>query len=187
MQALVLCMSQQLAPRVIQVAGSSSRAVSVFKSVLAGCKFSKALTALYLQAQMKEVDRLHAGAHLGVFMDDTSMQFVGKSIKKLRFKVLSCMETFHSSVKRLRLTLSPKAVISSSSSPLAKLLHKDLDKLGMKFVISKITRDLRVTYAAGKGRPTKLVSHRMVKSRVRQKKISQIAKISRQARKLYSR
>ena len=94
LQELVLCMSQHLAPRIIQVAGCSSEPISIFKSILAGCKFSKALTALYLQTQMKEIDRLHKESNLGVFMDDTCMQYIAKTSKQILSKLVPCMKSF---------------------------------------------------------------------------------------------
>lgn len=64
---LVLCLSQHLSPRVIQVSGCSSESMSVFRSILAGCIFNKALTAVYLQKHVQQLDKDHREAHLGTF------------------------------------------------------------------------------------------------------------------------
>ncbi len=145
LQELVLALMQHLAPRIIQVSGCSSRATSVFKFIIAGCKFSKAFTALYLQTHMSTLNELYKEANLGVFLDDTSMQNIARSKREVLSNLLPCMKAFGKAVRQLNLTLSPKAALSASSPELAKLLGSALSKIGLKFIISKITRDLGVT------------------------------------------
>ena len=140
LQELVLALMQHLAPRIIQVSGCSSGAISVFKSILAGCKFSKALTALYLQTHMSTLSELYKEANLGVFLDDSSMQNIARSKREVLSNLLPCMKAFGKAVRQLNLTLSPKAALSASSPELAKLLGSALSKIGLKFIISKITK-----------------------------------------------
>ena len=97
---LTLALQQHLAPRVVQVAGVSSKPTAVFKSILAGCKFSKAFTAVYLQSSMIALNDEHKEANLGVFMDDTGMQYIAKHRKQIIGTIMPCMCTFQKYVKK---------------------------------------------------------------------------------------
>ena len=71
-----------MAPRILQIQGCSSEAIQVFKSILAGCKSSKALTALYLKRGMRSIveDSDTNKANLDLFVDDTAFQAIGVDI-----------------------------------------------------------------------------------------------------------
>ena len=121
-----------------------------------------------------------------LFVDDTTMHFVGKFSKPLKKRIIRCLRQFGESVKTIRLTLSPKAVITSSDPMLARAAQEELRKIGFIFNVSGSTADLGVPFASGKNRPSKLLCQSMVKSRFRKQKVAQLEKISRSARKLFS-
>jgi len=69
---LSLALQQHLAPRVIQVAGFSAQPIPVFKSILAGCAHSVAMTRNLLLQSVKEVEEHNLPATITkVHVDDT--------------------------------------------------------------------------------------------------------------------
>ena len=95
-ETLVLILEQHLAPRVLQMQRSSSQVMSVFRNILAGCKSSKALTALYLKRGMESIvnDIESNKANLDLFVDDTAPQAIARDFPKLREKIMPAMIKF---------------------------------------------------------------------------------------------
>ena len=100
---LLLALLQHLSPRIIQVSGVSSPPTSVYRRILAGCKFSKAFTAVYLQSSMRELESDFKEASLGVFMDDTSMQCISNSKKHVYSIIIPCLRKFNKRLTRRRI------------------------------------------------------------------------------------
>jgi len=183
---LCFALMQHLAPRVLQSNGHSSIPITIFKSILAGCSFSVAMTRIYLYRSMTALVEKHRGADPKLFVDDTSMIASGPSCNDVLDILVPCMIDFGKKVKDLKLSLSPKAVLTSNSQRLSKLLSMELGSHHFKFIVSKAARDLGISHTSGCARPRKLTNSRICGSRHRICKITKLAKISRRARKLFT-
>ena len=162
LDALVLALEQHLAPRILQVGGCSSKAIRVFQSILAGCKTSKALTAVYLKRGMTSIskDKDANKANLSLFIDDTCFHALADTVSLLLDKFMPDVLKFQMVARKLKLKLSPKTQITTSCELAAILLQKELKEYGMFFEISKQAQDLGVSFSAARCRPNKLLVER---------------------------
>ena len=76
---LAYALQQHMAPRVVQANGRSSMPINIRKSILAGCKYSKAITKSYGQRNFVELVEDHHDANPELFVDDTSLRASGDS------------------------------------------------------------------------------------------------------------
>jgi len=183
---LSFLLQQHLAPRVIQASGFTSEALQVFRSIIAGCKSSVALTRVYLRNAIKEIDDKHPDANVNLFVDDTCMQSTGKEFDEALDKIVPAVALFGNKAAELGLGLSAKAVVTASSTKYAKGLKDELATYGMKFNVDMHARDVGVTHTAGSSRPSKQVIKRFTKRAAKVIKTKQIAKITRKARTLFT-
>ena len=183
---MAYALQQHLAPRVLQANGFSSSPVAVNRSILAGCKFSVPFTRIYGLKQFITLSKNNPKANTELFVDDTSMHAAAETKLEVQSILLKAMRDFKTLVQKLKLRLSPKAAIVASSNILACKLNNKLTAYGLKFVLAHHSRDLGITTTAGKTRPKHIQKDRQQKSRNRIFKVSQLAKISRSARKLYT-
>ena len=105
---LVLVLQQHLAPRMIQANGYSDDPMQVFRSIIAGCKASVALTRVYLKRSITKVDSRFPDANTSLFVDDTSMQATDSEFDGVLQKIVPAVAFFGEEVQRLKLSLSPK-------------------------------------------------------------------------------
>ena len=105
-------------------------------------------------------------ANLSLYVDDTSMQAVGETDLDVQSDLIPALSAFNAAVTKHKLRLSPKAVISASSMRLAKTLQSQLKRCGMSFTVSRLARDLGVTYNSGLRRPSTLLVRRLGKLNV---------------------
>jgi len=183
---LTLALQQHLAPRVIQVNGFSSELIQVFRSILAGCKHSVALTRAYLMRNMLHTTTKHPETHTSLFVDDTTMQATANTLHEVLEKLVPTVSTWAEGVNKLKLTLSSKGCIVTSCPKLSKLLRKELLSYGLEYQVETGARDLGVTHTSGATRPIQISKSRFLKAKSRVKKINSLAKISRMSRKLFS-
>jgi hypothetical protein len=183
---LAFALQQHIAPRVLQANGYSSIPMQVWKSILAGCRYSVAMTRMYLQEDMVSLVHEHPQAKTELFVDDTSMHSDGPDNQSVIDILVPAMLSFKDKVVKLKLTLSPKAVIVTSNVQLTSTINKLLSQHGLVFVKATHTRDLGITSTAGKSRPKQLLLSRISKSKLRIKKISRLAVVSRKSRKLFN-
>ena len=121
---LSLALQQHLAPRVIQVAGFSAQPIQVYKSILAGCAHSVAMTRNLLLQSVKEVEEHNQPATITkVHVDDTAQFSSHKEAKTLFSNILAAAIHFKHKTTKLKLTLSSKkgaGSVIASSTRLAK-------------------------------------------------------------------
>ena len=182
---MAFSLQQHMAPRVLQANGLSSAPVNVNKSILAGCKYSVPFTRVYALRSYKQLTRQHKHANTELFVDDTSMHASAPTSFEVEDILVSAMKAFKIIVHKLKLRLSPKAALVTNNNLLSRRLNAKLSAHGLRFVIAHHSRDLGVTTTAGKSRPGHLQRGRQLKSKHRIKKISKIARLSRNARKLF--
>ena len=97
---MALALQQHLAPRVIQANGFSSKTISIFQSILAGCKFSVAFTRAYLLRAYQKIDTDNPAANLGVLVDDTSFFAQAPTFSQLLDLLAPAEITFAQKVKK---------------------------------------------------------------------------------------
>jgi hypothetical protein len=177
---------QHVAPRVIQTGSFCSPPVNVWRSILAGCKASVALTRVYLKKSLTLICNKHRNANTNCFVDDTNMHTVGTSYNDTLEVIIPAVSLFGEQAAAMGLKLSPKASIVASHEKLALQAQTELATYGMSFQVEKESRDLGVSHAGGAKRPFKLLSTRYHKRVNKTLKIKSIAQITRKARKLYT-
>ena len=121
---LVFAMQQHMAPRILTVNGCSSKPININASIIAGCKISVPATRLYPLRHLKPLVELHPEANTSVFVDDTSMSCAGNTYEEILNVLVPAMRSFKKITRRLKLKLSLKAVIDTSSPKLTKFLTK---------------------------------------------------------------
>ena len=185
---LSFLLQQHLAPRIIQANGFSSDPLNVYKSIIAGCKSSVALTRVYLKRAIAHIDKRYPEANTKVFVDDTCMQSCSKGFDKTLQKVVPAVSMFGDKAKLLNLKLSPKATTTASSNKLAKQFKKEMyQEYKMTFQIDESSRDVGVTHTAAKIRAKKIIKTRFNKRSNKINRIEKVAKICKSAgRKLFS-
>ena len=183
---LCFALQQHLAPRVLQSSGCASEPIEVFQSIIAGCKFSKALTQAYMMRGMKRICDKHSEANPELFVDDSSMHAAADSWEGILNNLVPAMLTFKDVVAILKLKLSPKAAITASDVKLLKFIIQELKTYDLFFEEGKHARDLGVSNTAGNSRPFHLVNSRFDKTKPRKQKIVKLARVCRLARKLFT-
>ena len=148
--------------------------------------FSVAFTRMYSFRSLKSLVEKHPSSNMSVLIDDTSMFSRGASCDAVLNILVPAMLSFQKQVGKLKLRLSLKAVIVSSSLKLTNLLTKELAIHKLVFTKAKHARDLGISHSCGKRTLNSILSDRMAKSKARMKKISKLAVLNRRARKLFT-
>ena len=195
---MALALQQHLAPRTIQVSGYSSKLINITHSILAGCRQSVPLTRALLKGEMSRIAELHKRdmsyeeglvALPKVFVDDTSMACKATDPSQVQSSLVNVLLHFAKSVKRLNLSLSPKAMLSISHPSIAKTLQKELKQYNLHFNLPNSregARDLGISNTAGIHRPSSIFINRKKSTKNRKTKIKILSKINRLAKVLYS-
>ena len=109
------------------------------RSIIAGCKFSVALTRALLKEEMQRVQDVHAGkASLATYVDDIPITATGTA-REVHDGLLEAITSFSKAAKSLRLVISPKSALVTSRPPLTRRLVKDLAKRGVKLTPSTLS------------------------------------------------
>ena len=182
---LSLALQNHLAPRALQAGGFTSKAVQVYKSILAGCRQSVAMTRALLLRLMRRLATEHSSCPPAVHVDDTCMQKYGNDIPQVTNAIAPCILQFAKGVKKLGLTLSPKGVIVSSAAKVSAALCKEFQENGIIFKAATHARDVGVSYTAN-ARTSVLLDSRILKNVSKFVKLKQLSAISRNTRKLFS-
>ena len=192
---------QHAAPRVVQFKGSlSSRTLAMLKSILAGCRFSVAMTrALVMQSYTELIDK-HRDVTLSVHVDDTP-GYAEANTKEEVFKALTKFgESFAKVANTLKLPLSGKAGVVSSSFKFSKILVHRMNEYGITCTPYRVFRDLGVRFTTSYFRTQinrvrrskrrkqhrSILKARMHKSQPRITRTKSLAQTFKIARKLYS-
>ena len=182
----VLALQQHLSPRVIQCEGFSSLPLLIFKSIIAGCMHSVAFTRTLLLEDMMQLVKDNEEVDTSCFVDDTSMIDSFPGVGVVYNRVAKCIVQFAKIVKKLKLKLSEKAVIVSSSMKLAlKFKEEFQDVHKVVFQVSKASRDLGLCFNAARNRPAGLLNERLEKVHPRSTKVKNIAKTNKLSKTLY--
>ena len=144
----------------IQHCGYASEATAIYRSILAGCKSSVALTKVFLKRIITGICNRYPEAITNVFVDDTNMQSIGTSCDDTLEQIVPAVTMFGDGARKMHLSLSPKAIVTANNPKLAKLLQYELSTYGMKFQVSEAARGLGISHTAGAKRPASLLISR---------------------------
>ena len=171
--------------RILRWCGSCSSPLAPSTSVLAGGKFSNSYARLYLYDILEELHNDFSSVTLGEHVDDVATLGVG-----IEDEVLDTMkhlaEQFSDRLKRVKLTISPKTVVTSSSPQLALKLCKFMEQIGITSTAARAARDLGVDAGSGVRRSTLVQKARHTKAKRRTGRLSILQKICSRAKKLYA-
>ena len=183
---LYLALQQHLAARVIQVQGFSGNTLQVSRSILQGCRLSVTFTKLYMLRDLIKLREKHPQANISIHVDDTFSDTSTDSLEGCAKILVPLAMDFAQQVIAKKLKLSTKGVAMANSAKRAKILSKELASYGIVMKPALPSRDLGITYAAGSRRPAVILDKRLHNVRKRILKIKNLAKISKNAKKLFS-
>lgn len=95
------------------------------------------------------------------------MSCSGNTYEEILNVLVPAMRSFKKITRRLKLKLSPKAVLVISSPKLIKFPTNELASYKLLFKTNKHTRDLGVSHTCGKLRPNNSLADRTTKSKSR--------------------
>ncbi len=145
---IFLVVLQHTVPRALQCAGFTSIPRPIVRSISAGCRYSKVLTKVYLAEGMHTLAHKHRRVSLKTYFDDTTAIARG-SHTEVHENLMDCVVDFRKLVQRLKLKISPKSTIVTSSAKLTKAICDELNGLGWQIRADRFTRDLGITFGAG--------------------------------------
>ena len=145
---IYLIILQHTAPRAIQCAGFTSLPRPIVRSILPGCRYSEVLTKVYLADSMHLLSHRHPEVSLKTYFDDTTAMARG-SHADVHNRLMECMVDFKKLVRKLKLKISPKSTVVTSSEKLTKAICDELNRLGWQIRADRVTRDLGITFGAG--------------------------------------
>ena len=180
---LIMALSLHTAPRCLLLGGILSQVMLPGKSILAGCFHSVNFARLIMNAPINKVISTCAPPTLRVttFVDDVAQISLGTRMQVVRSAIYAAI-AFCAGMKSLRLSISAKSVVISSSPKLAGLIAKVVAKHAKVMLHCKgAERDLGVLNNPSKKRVrnTALQKARLQKAG---KRFSRIAPLARQIR-----
>ena len=171
--------------RVLRWSGCCSGPIAPCTSVLAGSKFSNAYARLYLYDVLETLHSRFNGVTVGAHVDDVATVACGQP-EELLDTMAQLSEVFSQHIKKLKLTISPKTVVVSSSKDLANKLGVRMTDLGIQHTQARIARDLGIDAAGGKVRSVVVQKSRLLKAKRRTAKLKVLSKMGAKATKLYA-
>ena len=171
--------------RILKWCRSCSSPITPCTSILVGSKFSNTNARIYLYKFLDDLHNFSPTIRIGSHVDDIATMAVG-----FYHDILDTMkevgEFFARRLKGIKLTISPKTVITSSKPKLAKELCDSLDLSSIKASTARSTRDLGLDCAAGKRRAAGITKQRIGKAGRRLKKLKVLSKFSFKSKRLYA-
>ena len=107
-ELVIIILQQHFAPRVIQVSGFCSKPVSLYKSILPGCKHALALTRTFLQKFMQRIVGKHIAVDTRVHVDDTAIFVAAPVQSEVQDAIAPCISDLAGGVRELKLELTKK-------------------------------------------------------------------------------
>lgn len=140
----------------------------MFRSIIAGCESSVALTRVYLKNAMQSIYDKFPESNLVVFVEDTCMQATGDSFDATLDNVVPAVSGFGNDVRKLKFKLSEKATVTSSHPKLAFAFQNEMSThYNMFFNVSGSSRDAGISHTAARSKPNTILTHRFVKRKNR--------------------
>ena len=189
---LKLALQMHAAPRILQMSGISSMAMKPFRSILQGCFHSGFIARMIThfpveriyKEQRDEGFRRPATTH--TFVDDVSQFNLGTARTVLRTLVHAGVSLV-GSFRVLKLAVSPKSVVLSTSTTLAKSISNMIyTYTGHRLPIKRSARDLGVLNSIAPTRRTAVITSRFNKAKARMNRIAPLSRKVRGARILTS-
>ena len=181
---LCFAIQQHCAPRRLQVKNITSESVSPINSILAGCFHSVPFIKGLLHDELVSFTNSFPNSPMSTHVDDC-VQFVFGTFDHVRDVLVRGAVKWAKSSTKLKLILSSKSTVVCGSSKLAKCVVKELAQLDINLEHRTFARDLGINFTGGKVRATSLICSRFAKAKLRTKKVAQLAKSCRTAKKLF--
>ena len=108
LRKLCFALQQHLAPRILQANGNSSKPLTVNQSILAGCKFSVAITRMYLKRNFTQIVKEEPKANPELFVDDSSMHATATDSASIAEILVPAMLSFKEKCINSNLNCLPK-------------------------------------------------------------------------------
>ena len=144
--------------------------------------FVKAL----LHEDVTDFDATFDDAMLNTHVDDC-VQLKAGTFAEVSDTLIRGAIKFHAIATKLKLVVSPKSCVVTSSCKLSKYICQQLAESGIKISRDVSTRDLGISFNAGRRtRQPKLAASRMRGVKSRANKIAALSRSVRAARKLYT-
>jgi hypothetical protein len=195
---LCMAMQQHIAPRIIKFNDFVGLPALVWNSIIAGCGQSVPLTRAYLGRGMKRIHQKHfvnkenidksSKTATETYVDDCAQGTAHLKVNVLIKGLMLAFRDFRKlSVLKLLLNLSDKGAVVSSSDKITKAIRLEiLNTFGEKYHGAKSSRDLGISFTAGRTRPSGLFTKRLGANTSRIEKTVRISRICRSGRKLFS-
>jgi len=178
----VMGLQVHMAPRVILINTVPSAPIVVDSSILAGCGYSVPWVKSLLHPGSVNIAKDHP--NYNTYVDDCANVATGSS-SDVQDEVVHCALAFAKIVYARKFTLSPKSAIVASSLKLGRRIAAELATCGIIVQVLVATRDVGVMFTAGVWRCASGSNKRMEKAVRRTKRIANISKVTRSARKLF--
>ena len=183
---LVFALAQHTAPRVIQLGAFCGEPIPISSSIIAGCKFSLALTRCFLKSEYTHVADDNPDVELHTYVDDSPITAHLESPLHAVAAIVSAMTSFKASTRRLKLSLSPKAGVVSNKFAVAHTISKRLAAKGIIMRAFKSYRDTGASYCGGSSKCKDISNKRFINSASRRQRAARLAPTFRGARRLFA-
>ena len=157
---LLMALRMHLAPRCLQMCGMLAEAIYPTTSILAGCGFSIPFTRILLRGDVEEVVTAHAEVDRSVFVDDIGQSSIGfpRALFRQLLDAAICLGVM---ATRLKLRISSKTIIVTSSRAVSCQLQRSLRMQGIQCQVASASRDLGVLFHASGRRQGGLIKTRL--------------------------
>ena len=174
LHVLQLAFRAYASPRLaVGAQGSLSKAVEVKQGVMAGCTFAMSCLKCLLYRMIKRVSGVCMGMMLRVFVDDLTVQWVGK-LARDALKLVRATRLLREGLADLRLPTSPeKSALVCSSAAVARVLARPMR--ARVFPVLRTARNLGYD-CHGKGAAPVQGKRRLDKARARLQRFGKLAR-----------
>ena len=178
---LVMAVSMHIAPRMMVLSGVASAIIVPLCSILAGCMHSVNFARMVMFDPISAIVRREPRVQTSTFVDDVSQISMG-TLHKVADGLVHAGVLFANGMKKLRLRISDKSVVVSSSHKLAVAIANALWKhCRISLRVEAAGRDLGVLNNPSSRRRTVVQAKRVAKATKKARRISNLARSVRRA------
>jgi len=173
------------APRMVRVRGGVSNPRTATAGILAGDSQANAFAKSVLYYVIHAVHLNHPTAGPCTYVDDLAQACRGPDSSQVVQELALAGLMLYEDLTSIGCNISPKSMIVASTLKLTKRLVKVFRANNLSLGYDTNVRDVGISNTAGKVRSAGLISWRISKAKVRNIKVSQLARKSRNAAKLF--
>ena len=178
---LLLALRMHCAARVLVYRGFASPLMQPLLSILAGCFHSMFFARMVFDRPISRVVSDVKTVRTTSFVDDVGQSAIG-TLKRVAYDITQAGVAFAAGMRAIRLKISPKSVVVSSSPRISTIVANTLKRISRVTIsVDSAARDLGLWNNPSGRRSTVLQQERLRTAKVRLKKISKLAKTLRKA------